>query len=43
MKEKKIISEDEEYFAIYAQPYGNKTFDLFSKVVVGKTAGSVAR
>ena len=34
---KRFISEDEEYFAIYAQPYGNKTFDLFSKVVVDKT------
>tara|TARA_B100001996_G_scaffold67766_1_gene49399 strand:- start:1588 stop:3909 length:2322 start_codon:yes stop_codon:yes gene_type:complete len=34
---KRFISEDEEYFAIYTQPYGNETFDLFSKVVVDKT------
>mgnify|MGYP003326364230 CR=1 FL=1 len=34
---KRFISGDEEYFAVYAQPYGNKTFDLFSKVVVDKT------
>ena len=34
---KRFVSENNEYFAVTAQPYSNETFDNFSKIVVKET------